>query len=528
MPSSRRSAAFGERPVMNLLSRLLRSAWLRRRARTGAALAHARALLDAGQAEAAAAACRMLLEDRSCSADELYQLGLMLARLNDLPGARCAFGRAAALRPDWADAHNALGNVEKLAGCTTVALYCYERALALAPGSAAIYANIGICLRDAGRLEDAAALLDRALALVPDHAEALLNRAIVSLDLGRFDAAEAQLRELLLRVPDMAEAHTALAHVLLLKGDFEHGWPEYEWHYRLPGAPALSTYPYPAWDGSPLSQRTLLVRAEQGLGDQIMFASCLRDAMARAASCIVECDARLVPLLQRSFPAAHVCRRRPDNPHRWRETGQSPATQIFCSSLPCFFRRRRQDFPHHDGYLRADAAKTTAWRKTLSDLGPGLKIGVSWRGGAPQTRQQLRSIPLTAWRELLDTPGAHFISLQYGNDAADAIRASGLPLRHWPQAIADYEETAALVSALDLVISVQTAVVHLAGALGRPAWVLVPAVPEWRYLADGDALPWYPSVRLYRQQRMRQWIPLLDRVRHDLEAMLCDRHRRNK
>ena len=168
--------------------------------------------------------------------------------------------------------------------------------------------------------------------------------------------------------------------------------------------------------------------------------------------------------------------------------------------------------------------RTARWRERLRSLGNGPKIGISWRGGAMPTRRNLRSIPLAELQPLLARRDSVYVSLQYGPCEAelDALRAQEqcAPVRHFREAIDDYEETVALVAALDLVISVQTAVVHLAGALGRPTWVLVPAAPEWRYLAEGDRLPWYASVRLFRQDRLRDWGPIIARVAAELSREL--------
>jgi hypothetical protein len=181
-----------------------------------------------------------------------------------------------------------------------------------------------------------------------------------------------------------------------------------------------------------------------------------------------------------------------------------------------------QDFPRHEGYLQANAERCVMWRERLSALGPGLKVGISWKGGTLLSRSPLRSIPLPEWGPIFDVPGVRFVSLQYG-DAAATVRPlaprHGTRIVHWQEAIDDYEECAALVSALDLVISVQTAVVHLTGALGKPGWVLVPYCPEWRYGAAGNTMPWYPSLRIFRQSSFGDWDPVVATVARELAAL---------
>jgi hypothetical protein len=215
----------------------------------------------------------------------------------------------------------------------------------------------------------------------------------------------------------------------------------------------------------------------------------------------------------------------------WRRDGFVPSVKTWLGSLPGQFRRQAAAFPQHAGYLVAEPEKVAAWRDAFDALGPGPKIGISWRGGTGMTRRALRSIELEEWVPLLRCPGMHFVNLQYG-DCADEIeritRSSGVSIKHWESALRDYDETAALVTALDLVISVQTAVVHLAGALGKPVWVLVPSVAEWRYGDQGERMPWYPSARLYRQSSLEVWDDVLNRVRSavasaaDTPTVQCD------
>jgi len=174
------------------------------------------------------------------------------------------------------------------------------------------------------------------------------------------------------------------------------------------------------------------------------------------------------------------------------------------------------DFPQHTGYLKADPERVTKWRKKLAELGPGMKVGISWRGGTHNTRSPLRSIALERWDAIFSIPGVCFVNLQYTGEAESEINAlaemRGNRVAYWPEAIADYEETAALVSALDLTLSVCTAVVHLAGALGRPVWVMAPYSPEWRYGRSGDTMPWYPTARILRQERFGEWDTVLEAV----------------
>jgi hypothetical protein len=202
---------------------------------------------------------------------------------------------------------------------------------------------------------------------------------------------------------------------------------------------------------------------------------------------------------------------------------------VLCGSLPGHFRRTAADFPRHDGYLVPDPQRVAWWKRRVGGGSNGPRIGLSWRGGTSQTRTSLRTLRLQELAPLLRIPGASFVSLQYGPSTADEVAAlardHGMPIVHFPEAIADYDETAALVCALDMVVTVCTSLVHLTGALGQKALVLTPAVAEWRYGIAGDDMPWYPSVRLVRQAPGEPWMEVVERATEDLDRTLRDQVR---
>ncbi len=368
----------------------------------------------------------------------------------------------------------------------------------------------------------ALASYDTALEIRPDDAEIHDNRGTAFLELGRLpEAMESYDRALSLQPGfPLALFHRALARLLL--GDFARGWDDYE--LRMLDA----DYPrhpdtFPRWRGEPLADRAILVRREQGLGDEIMFASCLPQLIAGAGRCYVECEPRLLGLFRRSFPAATLFASAPDGSLPGEMAAEAIDWAVPLGSVPGFMRRSLASFPRHDGYLRADPQRVARWRTRLDRLGPGLKVGVSWEGGVRKTRRALRSLALDHWLSILRTPGAKFVSLQYGSGATTAIASlndrHGLSVEHWNEALSDYEETAALVCALDLVVSVCTAVIHLGGALGRPVWVMAPYSPEWRYGFSGDTMPWYPSVKIFRQAAYGEWGAVTDSVADQLRRL---------
>jgi len=367
---------------------------------------------------------------------------------------------------------------------------------------------LGLILgREFGQFAEADRMLQLALEPDPLWPVALSNRGWILLEQGKHEQGLKLLDAALERDPADHETRLARSYMKLKHGDFEHGWSDFEARRHSRFAPKRPQQ-FREWDGAPIPGKTLLVCAEQGLGDQIMFASCFGEAIARAGRCVIECNPKLVELFRRSFAAASVYpEAAAEEAPAWSRAREHIDRQILMGSLPGFFRRGREAFPRHAGYLRAAPERVAYWRSRLDALGPGPKIGLSWRGGMASTRRHLRSLQLDQLLPLLLEP-ASFVSLQYGDCAADLEALAGkhgVTLPHWRDALDDYDETAALVCALDLVISVCTAIVHLAGALGKPVWVLVPSIAEWRYLDQGETLPWYPSARLFRQAEPGRW-----------------------
>ncbi len=374
---------------------------------------------------------------------------------------------------------------------------------------------LGLILgREFGQFEEGERLLRLALEPDPLWPVALSNLGWILLEKGDYVQGLKLLDSALERDPDDHETRLVRSYMNLKRGEFEQGWRDYEARHQSRFA-TNRPYRFAQWDGAPIGGKTLLIRGEQGFGDQIMFASCFHEAIARAGHCIIECDPRLVTLFRRSFPSAAIeASAPPGEQAAWSARAPGVDCQIPMGSLPGLFRKRWEEFPRHSGYLRAAPERVAYWRARLDALGPGPKIGLSWRGGIPATRRHLRSLGVEELLPLLRLP-ARFVSLQYGNcaDDLDTLRRNcGVMLPHWQDAIEDYDETAALVCALDLVISVCTAVIHLTGALGKPVWILVPAVAEWRYLDRGEKLPWYPSARLFRQSHSGQWQDVIRRI----------------
>ncbi len=342
------------------------------------------------------------------------------------------------------------------------------------------------------------------------------------LSLGQMDEAAASYKRALKVLPDYPDALFHLGMLNLMRGRYRDGWAGFEYRFKI--RRAIRRPCEPRWNGTALRGRTLHVMREQGIGDDIMYSSCFPQLIKDAKHCYIECEPRLEKLLSRSFPEATFI---PivDNAIKDAVLQRDDFdVRIFSASVPGYLRNSLRDFPQHQGYLKADVERAGHWRQKLAALGDGLKVGISWRGGTVYTNRNRRTLSLDALRPVLAQSGVHWINLQYGERAAEIAgfkSAHGIEITDWPEAIdGDYDETAALVSELDLVISVCTSVIHLAGALGRPVWVMVPHAPEWRYGLEGEAMPWYPTARLLRQKEVGTWDGVIGRVSEDLSRRL--------
>lgn len=370
-------------------------------------------------------------------------------------------------------------------------------------------------------LDAAVATARRVLRLSSDKSAPYTVLGNALLELGKPDEAMAAHRRALKLEPDSVTARYNISLINLMRWRFREGWEDFEQRLNINRFKAWRSCE-PRWNGRALHGRTILIMREQGLGDEIMHASCYPDLLRQTAQCHIECDPRLELLFTRSFPGARFHPLEDLNTRERTDPGVPVDVYSFAGSLPRHFRNGLQEFPAHNGYLKPDPQRVEHWRQRLAALGPGLKVGISWRGGVSITRRGRRSLDLTQLLPVLSVPGVHWINLQYGDrdtEIAEFAATQKITVTDWPEAINEnYDETAALVSALDLVISVCTSVIHLTGALGRPAWVMTPRIPEWRYGLERDTMPWYPSVRLFRQAVRGEWSPVIADIREQLLA----------
>ena len=437
----------------------------------------------------------------------------------DCDGALVLLERAARAAPRSAEPYVELGLTHNRGGNTRAALAAYERALELAPDDVPACINIGLIhLTQLGNPDSAQRYFERVAVLQPDSVAAQANLGLALQEQGEFEAARAHYDRLIEAYPGVAEYRWNRGIARLSVGDFARGWDDYEARNERPGKSVARHFPFIPWAGGALGGRDILIYGEQGLGDEVMFASCVPDVMRQARGVVIECDARLASLFQRSFPAAHVHGAPRDASRVWLNAFPELSVQVACGSLPRFLRRSAADFPPHRGYLVADRARVTDWKSRLAGNGGALNVGLSWRGGTRKTREELRSLTFAQCLPWLTAHNCRFVCLQRGDCAEEVAAAKrlGVGLDWWPEALQDTDELAALIAALDLVVSVPNTNVHLAGALGQRCWIPLSHAPEWRYAWRGETMPWYPSVRLFRQARSSDWVPVVASVTAEL------------
>lgn len=477
-------------------------------------VALAAALTGLKRLNEAEAACRSALGINDNSAPAWFWLGSVLKARGDLEGAADAYSRAAAGEPADINALQQLAFVEYRLGRYENAQRDFLSLLKVAGNSPNAHHNFGLLQLETGFPAEALASFQRALELNPGAPETMSCIAHALRDLGRLDEAIGAYDQVLAKVPTFGDALANRSLAMLMRGDYTEGWRQYEKRFI-----ASATHPRSlgaaAWQGEPLAGRSIAVLSEQGVGDEIMFASCVDDLISVAGQVIVECEPRLVALFGRSFCGATV-RARGGAAGAHDSARQVPDFEISFGSLPLHFRRGAERFPNIRGYLRADPMRVSEWKKRYAAEGDVRRVGIAWRGGTLRNRRYLRSLELEGLGELLRLPGCAFYSLQSGDCQSELLHVSArsaVKLRDVAGAAGeDMDELAAAIEALDLVITVDNTIAHLSGALGKPTWVLLPYSCEWRYGRSGESMAWYPSMKLLRQNAPREWAPVIGRA----------------
>ncbi len=416
-----------------------------------------------GRPQQAAEEARRAIEIDPKMAAALCNLGVALYELKQYEEAARAQRRAIAVNADYAEAYSNLGNALHALKRFDEAVEVYHRAIALRPDYADAWSNLGTTLHHAGAFDDGMFALRRAIALAPGH----------------------------------ANARSGLGILLLMRGDLAEGWDEYEWRLRSSERKG-PRFPERPWEGESLAGRHIYVQAEQGFGDTLQFARYLPLLAARAGKVTVRVHQQLATLLRESLPGIDVLGDRGDPvPYD---------CDAVLLSLPKRFRTRLETIPAQVPYLRAPAQAAARWTQRLATMA-GLKVGLVWAGNPEHVNDMRRSLDLAALAPVLDVPGVSFASLQVGPRSADLKKHRERKILDLSPDFSDFVDSAAAVSALDLVITVDTSVAHLAGSLGKPVWVLLPWVTDWRWLLNREDNPWYPTMRLFRQKHPKSGLP---------------------
>jgi tetratricopeptide (TPR) repeat protein len=508
-----------------------------------------------------------------------FRLGLMLAKQKRVDEATVCMRRAVAEAPNFADAHRSLGIL--LAGQERFAeaAESFQHAARINPDNAEVFYNLALAQQKQQKLAEAEASYRRALELKPRYAEALNNLAVVMTEQNRPDEAEATYRQaiecapdyadahsnladLLLKqnrpdeaercsrralelstnpvaagydlgvilaaqnkldeaangyrktialAPDYVDAHVGLATMLLMGGKFSEGWPEYEWRLKHQDMPQ-SPLPGPVWQGESLAGRTMLLRAEQGAGDAIQFIRFARLVKQQGATVLVGCKENLRRLLATCVGVDSVFVTGDELP--------SYDVQVPLLSVPGLLGATLETIPAEVPYLSPDEASIAEWRGELGDA-RGLKIGIAWQGNPAQRRDEFRSIPLAQFGGIARARGVQVYSLQFGpgSEQLQAV-AADWPVVELGQRLGDFYRTAAFIRNLDLVISCDSAPVHLAGALGVPVWLALAFAADWRWLVDRTDSPWYPTMRIFRQSRPGDWESAFRQIEQELARLV--------
>ena len=474
------------------------------------ALALAESHRQAGRLAAAEDLCRRVLQAQPAHGATLNLLAAVVYQRGDAAAGIDLLRQAIEVNGGVPLYHSNLGEMCRVSGRLDEAVAAGRRAVELQPNYARAWNNLGIAYYDRDELDAAEECYRHAVELVPDFAEAYSNLA--NARLARADTAEALAlyRRAVLLKPDYVDAHNNLAMTLLLTGDFTAGWRELEWRRQRPSVSGRG-YAGPRWQGESFAGKTLLVHAEEGHGDAIHFMRYLPEVAKRGGSVVLAVHRGLARLAGRIAGVSAVIQL--DAP--------APPFDLQCPlmSVPLVLGTTLESVPAEVPYLSVDDAVVDRWRLRLR-AAAGLKVGLVWSGALKYVNNRRRAIPAERLAPLLELEGVSWFSLQVGKRAADLAHLPAGKVTDLSSELTDYAETAGAILGLDLVISTDTSVPHLAGALARPVWLLLAFMPDWRWLLGRETTPWYPRTRLFRQPGREEWDRVVQRVAEELRAVV--------
>ena len=460
-------------------------------------------------------------------ADAYNNLGTVFINQNRIDDAIEAYQQAIQIQPKQGEAYYNLGNALHRQEKLEEAIEAYQQAIQIQPNHADAYNNLGVVLIDHEKLRESVQIYQKTLEIQPNYADAYNNLGNALREQGKLEESIRIFQKAIYIQPNHAEAHNNLAMTLLLKGDFKNGWKQYEWRRQCDNFPfEKRDFSQPFWEGTDPKDKSILVWTEQGIGDEIMFSSILPDLLNRDANVIVESDTRMVSLFQRSFPKIRFIPRQ--NPPNSQLLNTTMDYQTPIGSLGKWFRTDNNSFIlNRNTYLYACPKKTSEIRKKYQELAKEkILIGISWKSTGIDQRQtyskKKKSTLLEHWQPVLAQRNCYFINLQYGNvkqELNEFQRHNNLKIHQDKEidSLSNLDHFAAQISALDLVISTSNTTVHLAGALGKQVWTLLPHIPDWRWTLEREDTLWYPKMRLFRQHRIGDWSDVFQQVKLALE-----------
>jgi hypothetical protein len=466
------------------------------------------ALQNLGQTQAALASYDRAIALRPDYANAYYNRGVTLQNLGQTEAALASYDCAIAIQPDHADAHYNRGLALQDLGHTEAALISFDRSIALRPNQADVHYTRGNALKSLGHTEAALASYERAIAVRPDDANAYYNRGVVLQELGQTEAAVTSFDHAIALGPAHAGAHLNRSLLLLRRGEFARAWPAYEWRWKKEQVAKFKRdFPQPLWLGeTSLHGKTILLHFEQGLGDTLQFCRYAKHVAGLGARVIMEVPKPLIGLLRTLEGVAGLV-----------ESGSTlPVFDCHCPllSLPLAFKTDLSNIPNAVPYLRSAPEDVARWTAKLGAKG-NPRVGLVWSGNPDNSDDHNRSIELSRLVAQLP-PGFEYVSLQLEvRDRDWQTLQKNTGIRHFGDELNDFTDTAALCELMDVVVSVDTSVAHLAGAMGKATWLMLPTVADWRWLLHRPDSPWYPSMRLYRQETAGDWDGVLGQIRAD-------------
>ena len=487
----------------------------------------ANALREQGKFMEAIEAYQQAIRIQPNHADAYNNLGTVFINQNRIDDAIEAYQQAIQIQPNQGEAYYNLGNALHRQEKLEEAIEAYQQAIQIQPNYVDAYNNLGVVLIDHEKLEESVQIYQKTLEIQPNYADAYNNLGNALREQGKLEESIRIFQKATYIQPNHAEAHNNLAMTLLLKGDFKNGWKQYEWRRQCDNFPfEKRDFSQPFWEGTDPKDKSILVWTEQGIGDEIMFSSILPDLLNRNANVIVESDTRMVSLFQRSFPKIRFIPRQ--NPPNSQLLNTTMDYQTPIGSLGKWFRTDNNSFIlNRNTYLYACPKKTSEIRKKYQELAKEkILIGISWKSTGINQRQtyskKKKSTLLEHWQPVLAQRNCYFINLQYGNvkqELNEFQKHNNLKIHQDEEidSLSSLDDFAAQISALDLVISTSNTTVHLAGALGKQVWTLLPHIPDWRWTLEREDTLWYPKMRLFRQHRIGDWSDVFQQVKLALE-----------